>query len=74
MSAEETQTFFKGHSEATQTFFNRYPCVGSCWKKACFQSFLLISNYGYTLRVTSQTSYSPEYTTPIQKKIMDDNS
>jgi hypothetical protein len=24
---------------------------------------------GYTLRVTSQASYSPEYTTPTQKKM-----
>jgi hypothetical protein len=26
---------------------------------------------GYTLRVTSQASYSPEYITPTQKKIHD---
>jgi hypothetical protein len=26
---------------------------------------------GYTLRVTSQASYSPEYTTPTQKKSYD---
>jgi hypothetical protein len=27
-----------------------------------------LARCGYTLRVTSQTSYSPKYTTPTQKK------
>jgi hypothetical protein len=31
--------------------------------------FFKLSWSGYTLGVTSQTSYSPEYTTPTQKKI-----
>jgi hypothetical protein len=31
--------------------------------------FFKLARCGYTLRVTSQTSYSPEYTTPTQKKI-----
>jgi hypothetical protein len=29
---------------------------------------LKLAQCGYTLRVTSQTSYSPEYITPTQKK------
>jgi hypothetical protein len=32
--------------------------------------FFKLVRCGYTLRVTSQTSYSPEYTTPAQKKLM----
>ena len=32
--------------------------------------FFKLAGCGYTLRVTSQTSYSPEYTTPTQKKII----
>jgi hypothetical protein len=31
--------------------------------------FFKLARCGYTLRVTSQKSYSPEYTTPTQKKI-----
>jgi hypothetical protein len=31
--------------------------------------FFKLPRCGYTLRVTSQTSYSPEYTTRTQKKI-----
>ena len=30
--------------------------------------FFKLARCGYTLSVTSQTSYSPEYTTPTQKK------
>jgi hypothetical protein len=30
--------------------------------------FFKLARCGYTLRVTPQTSYSPEYTTPTQKK------
>jgi hypothetical protein len=29
-----------------------------------------LARCGYTLRVTSQASYSPEYITPTQKKII----
>ena len=32
--------------------------------------FFKLARCGYTLRVTSQASYSPEYITPTQKKIM----
>jgi hypothetical protein len=31
--------------------------------------FFKLARCGYTLRVTSQTSYSPEYITPTQKKL-----
>jgi hypothetical protein len=31
--------------------------------------FVKLALCGYTLRVTSQTSYSPDYITPTQKKI-----
>jgi hypothetical protein len=32
--------------------------------------FFKLSRCGYTLRVTSQTSYSPEYITPTQKQLI----
>jgi hypothetical protein len=32
--------------------------------------FFKLVRCGYTLRVTSQTSYSPEYITPTQKKVL----
>jgi hypothetical protein len=34
------------------------------WRGILFK----LARSGYTLRVISQTSYSPEYTTPTQKK------
>jgi hypothetical protein len=33
-----------------------------------------LARCGYTLRVTSQASYSPEYITPTQKKITEEYS
>jgi hypothetical protein len=30
--------------------------------------FFKLTRFGYTLRVTSQASYSPEYITPTQKE------
>jgi hypothetical protein len=46
-----------------------YPAFDSSTRLANhFAYFFKLTRCGYTLRVTSQASYSPEYITPTQKK------
>jgi hypothetical protein len=40
---------------------------GIPWKTTVVRYIFKIAQCGYTLRVTSQASYSPEYITPTQK-------
>jgi hypothetical protein len=54
----------------TLSVYPAHPGTGQLGKHAWPGIFLKLARCGYTLRVTLQTSYSPEYITPTQKNIL----